>query len=109
MISDAPACAKCKRRSIVTFHVDPEEAFVKVTLGRWRTAVWPSCFDQEGGLPAERQERARPHICASLELCAASVIPAFKEEGADVGRKKNRAFGPGGGIRMPDVDRGSGG
>jgi hypothetical protein len=47
MISTAPTCAKCKRRNIVTFNVEPKEAFVKVTLGRWKTGLCPSCFDAE--------------------------------------------------------------
>ena len=47
MIFTAPACAKCKRRNVITFHVEPEEAFVRVTLGRWKTGICPSCFDAE--------------------------------------------------------------
>ncbi len=47
MVSTAPTCAKCQRRNIVTFRVEPEEALVKVTLGRWKTGVCPSCFDAE--------------------------------------------------------------
>ncbi len=47
MISTAPTCPKCGRRSIITFRVEPEQAFAAVTLNRWRTNICPSCFDQE--------------------------------------------------------------
>jgi hypothetical protein len=41
----AQHCARCKRRNVVSYHV-PEEAKRLVLLGRWKTGVCPSCFDE---------------------------------------------------------------
>ena len=41
-----PICEKCRRRNIVTFQVEPKEAWRTVVLNRWRT-ICPSCFDAE--------------------------------------------------------------
>ena len=41
-----PICDKCRRRNVVTFNVEPEEAWRTVVLNRWRI-VCPSCFDGE--------------------------------------------------------------
>jgi hypothetical protein len=38
-------CARCKRRNIVSYSV-PEEIRRLVLLGRWKTGVCPSCFDE---------------------------------------------------------------
>lgn len=46
MISTAPHCDVCRRRSVVAFRVEPEEAWKTVVLNRWRN-VCPSCFDIE--------------------------------------------------------------
>jgi len=42
----ADACDKCRRRSPVSFLVEPEEAWRTVVLNRWRK-LCPSCFDIE--------------------------------------------------------------
>ena len=39
-------CSKCGRRNVVSFDVEPPEAFRTVVLNRWRI-ICPSCFDQE--------------------------------------------------------------
>ena len=41
----AEHCARCKRRNVVSYKV-PEEIKRLVLLGRWRTGVCPSCFDE---------------------------------------------------------------
>jgi hypothetical protein len=41
----AQHCARCKRRNVVSYHV-PEEIKRLVLLGRWKTGVCPSCFDE---------------------------------------------------------------
>lgn len=41
-----PTCARCKRRNVVTFSVDPPTAYATVVLNRWRN-ICPSCFDEE--------------------------------------------------------------
>jgi hypothetical protein len=38
-------CARCKRRNVVSYQV-PEEIKRLVLLGRWRSDVCPSCFDE---------------------------------------------------------------
>jgi hypothetical protein len=38
-------CARCKRRSIVSYTV-PEEIKRLVLLGRWKTGVCAPCFDE---------------------------------------------------------------
>jgi hypothetical protein len=38
-------CARCKRRNVVSYHV-PEEIKRLVLVGRWKTGVCPSCFDE---------------------------------------------------------------
>jgi hypothetical protein len=43
---NADACDKCRRRNLVTFSVEPEEARRTVVLNRWRKPC-PSCFDIE--------------------------------------------------------------
>jgi hypothetical protein len=45
-------CARCKRRMVVSYHV-PQEIKRLVLLGRWRTGVCASCFDElaeQGGI-----------------------------------------------------------
>jgi hypothetical protein len=41
----AQYCARCKRRSVVSYRV-PEEIKRLVLVGRWKTGVCPSCFDE---------------------------------------------------------------
>jgi hypothetical protein len=41
----AQYCARCKRRNVVSYTV-PEETKRLVLLGRWKTGVCPSCFDE---------------------------------------------------------------
>jgi hypothetical protein len=38
-------CARCKRRNVVSYHV-PEETKRLVLLGRWKSGICPSCFDE---------------------------------------------------------------
>jgi hypothetical protein len=48
----ASYCARCKRRNVVSYSV-PEEMRRLVLLGRWKTGVCPSCFDElaeQGGI-----------------------------------------------------------
>jgi hypothetical protein len=48
----APHCARCKRRNVVSYHV-PEDIKRLVLLGRWKTGVCASCFDElaeQGGI-----------------------------------------------------------
>lgn len=41
-------CAKCKRRKVVDFHVEPPEVWKTVVLNRWPAgSVCASCFDVE--------------------------------------------------------------
>lgn len=46
ILAMAEHCQKCNRRNVVTFTVEPEEAWRTVVLNRWRV-ICPSCFDQE--------------------------------------------------------------
>jgi hypothetical protein len=39
-------CDKCRRRNIVSFKVEPEEAWRTVVLNRWKS-ICPSCIDAE--------------------------------------------------------------
>jgi hypothetical protein len=41
----AQHCARCKRRNVVSYSV-PEEIKRLVLLGRWKTGVCASCFDE---------------------------------------------------------------
>jgi hypothetical protein len=41
-----PICDKCRRRNVVSFKVEPEEAWRTVVLNRWKS-ICPSCFDAE--------------------------------------------------------------
>jgi len=41
----AEHCARCKRRSVVTYHV-PEEVRRLVLLNRWKSGVCIACFDE---------------------------------------------------------------
>src|SRR5262245_3814947 len=41
-----PICDKCRRRNVVSFRVEPEEAWRTVVLTRWKS-ICPSCFDAE--------------------------------------------------------------
>jgi hypothetical protein len=48
----AQHCARCKRRNVVSYTV-PEDIKRLVLLGRWKTGVCPSCFDElaeQGGI-----------------------------------------------------------
>lgn len=42
----AEYCQKCRRRNVIAFSVEPEEASRNVVLNRWRV-IYPSCFDEE--------------------------------------------------------------
>jgi hypothetical protein len=39
-------CEKCRRRNVVSFHVEPKEAWRTVVLNRWR-AICAACFEAE--------------------------------------------------------------
>jgi hypothetical protein len=41
-----PICEKCRRRNVVSFQVEPAEAWRTVVLNRWKS-ICPSCFDAE--------------------------------------------------------------
>jgi hypothetical protein len=41
-----PICDKCRRRNIVSFLIEPVEAWRTVVLNRWKS-ICPSCFDAE--------------------------------------------------------------
>ena len=48
----AQHCARCKRRNVVSCQV-PEDIKRLVLVGRWKTGVCPSCFDElaeQGGI-----------------------------------------------------------
>jgi hypothetical protein len=51
-----PHCARCKRRNVVSYHV-PEETKRVVLLGRWKTGVCPSCFNEGGCTAPPRHKR----------------------------------------------------
>ena len=74
---------------------------------RWPMAISRPSSPSGGSRRSRSLSTARPPTSAAAARCRCRS--KTHEEGAGVGRKKNRAFGPGGGIRMPDVDRGSGG
>ena len=70
MVSTAPTCAKCKRRNIITFCVEPAEALAMVMLNRWKTGICPSCFDQEA------EHAGIKYTFANLEAMSWSDRPA---------------------------------
>jgi hypothetical protein len=39
-------CQKCQRRKVISYRVEPEEAWKTVVLNRWRV-LCASCFDAE--------------------------------------------------------------
>jgi hypothetical protein len=41
-----PICDKCRRRNVVSFQVEPAEAWRTVVLNRWKS-ICPPCFDAE--------------------------------------------------------------
>jgi hypothetical protein len=53
-----PSCARCKRRNVVSYSV-PDDIKRLVLLGRWKTGVCPSCFDElaeQGGIQYSFEE-----------------------------------------------------
>ena len=46
LVMVTPICDKCRRRNVVSFHVEPKEAWRTVVLNRWR-ANCRSRFDAE--------------------------------------------------------------
>lgn len=46
MISTVPTCARCKRRHIVSYSVEPQEAVATILLNRWKTGVCIVCLDE---------------------------------------------------------------
>ena len=44
--TNVPHCDRCKRGNVVSFRIEPEEAYALVVLNCWRE-ICPSCFDQE--------------------------------------------------------------
>ena len=46
MVSTSPTCDLCRRRNVIEYRVEPEEAWTTVVLNRWRS-LCPSCFDIE--------------------------------------------------------------
>jgi hypothetical protein len=66
----AEYCARCKRRTVVTYHV-PDNVKRLVLLNRWKSGVCAGCFDElaeKGGMerpaaaaqPAETQVTETP-------------------------------------------------
>jgi hypothetical protein len=52
-----PISDECRRRNIVSFKVEPEEAWRTVVLNRWKS-ICPSCFDAEAERAGVRRDRA---------------------------------------------------
>jgi len=48
-VMSKPACEKCGRRNLVTYQVEPKEAWQAVVRDRWKS-ICPSCFDAEAEL-----------------------------------------------------------
>ena len=63
----ADACDKCRRRSPVSFMVEPEEAWRTVVLNRWRD-VCPSCFDADEGAPPSLGAHARSRVGLEVRI-----------------------------------------
>jgi hypothetical protein len=49
----ANVCENCGRRNLVTYTVEPREAWRFVVLDRWR-ALCPNCFDAQAELAGVR-------------------------------------------------------
>jgi hypothetical protein len=76
MVSTSPTCDLCKRRNVIEYRVEPEEAWKVVVLNRWRN-LCPSCFDIEAEKAGVRYTftnvvkcRRRPIQCACCESAA---------------------------------------
>jgi hypothetical protein len=50
-----PTCEKCGRRNLVTYQVEPKDAWLAVVPGRWKS-ICPSCFDAEAALTGVRYQ-----------------------------------------------------
>jgi len=48
-------CEKCGRRNLVTYQVEPQEAWRLVLANRWKS-ICPSCFDAEAEHAAVRYQ-----------------------------------------------------
>jgi hypothetical protein len=67
--TQADYCDHCRRRNVVGFTVEPEEAWRTVVLNRWRR-ICPSCFDQEA------EKAGVKYTFANLEAQSWSDRPA---------------------------------
>ena len=50
-----PTCEKCGRRNLVTYQVEPNDAWHAVMRDRWKS-IGPSCFDAEAELTDVRYQ-----------------------------------------------------
>jgi hypothetical protein len=50
-----PTCEKCGRRNLVTYQVEPKDAWQEVVRDR-RKSICPSCFDVEAELAEVRYQ-----------------------------------------------------
>jgi len=50
-----PICDKCRRRNIVSFRIEPVEAWRTVVLNRWKS-ICRSCFDAEAERAGDRYQ-----------------------------------------------------
>jgi len=48
-----PPCEKCGRRNLVTYQVEPKDAWQAVVRDRWKS-ICPSCFEAEAELMGVR-------------------------------------------------------
>jgi hypothetical protein len=69
MVTHTDYCDKCRRANVISFTVDPEEAWKIVVLNRWRK-ICPSCFD------AEAERAGVRYSFANLEGTSWSDRPA---------------------------------
>jgi hypothetical protein len=62
-----PICDKCRRRNIVSFKFEPEEAWRTVVLNRWKS-ICPSCFDAEAERAGVRYQFVNVHAMSWSEM-----------------------------------------
>jgi len=72
-----PLCEKCGRRNLVTYQVEPKEAWRAVVGNRWKS-ICPSCFDAEAELARVRYQFLGTRALSWSETRQPATRPARK-------------------------------
>ena len=85
----ATVCEKCGRRHLVTYTVEPKQAWRLVVQDRWR-ALCPSCFDGAAERAGVRYQFV--NVRAMSETCLSQLSDTAEDGDSSRGKDCIRAY-----------------